>query len=188
MTEITRVPLQPLAKGSKSKLWLAAIVAVALGGGVAAAMRPQLVDVQTLHAGIGPSPTMADVALINYVGRLSNGTVFDQGQQMPMPLQGVIPGFAKALVQMQVGGKYLVHIPAKQAYGDHASAQIPANSDLTFEIELLKFANRAELEAQQRMMEQMMRQQAAGRAPGGAQGAPQGPEAGAPAGPDGAPQ
>jgi FKBP-type peptidyl-prolyl cis-trans isomerase FkpA len=84
-------------------------------------------------------------------------------------MQGVIPGFAKALAQTQAGGKYLVHIPAKLAYGDHAQGPIPANSDLTFEIEVLQFANRAELEAQQRMMEQIMRQQAAGK---GAQGAP----------------
>jgi FKBP-type peptidyl-prolyl cis-trans isomerase FkpA len=41
---------------------------------------------------------------------------------------------------------------------------IPANSDLTFDIEVLQFANRAELEAQQRMMEQMMRQQRRARA------------------------
>jgi FKBP-type peptidyl-prolyl cis-trans isomerase FkpA len=189
MTEITRVPLQPLAKGSKTKLWLAAFVAVALGGGVAAAVRPQLVDVQTLHAGTGGNPTPADVILINYVGKLSNGTVFDQAQRVPAQMQGVIPGFAKALAQTQAGGKYLVHIPAKLAYGDHAQGPIPANSDLTFEIEVLQFANRAELEAQQRMMEQIMRQQAAGKgAQGAPQGAPQGPDAGAPAGPDGAPQ
>jgi hypothetical protein len=31
MSEITRVPLQPVAKGSLGKLWLGAVVAVALG-------------------------------------------------------------------------------------------------------------------------------------------------------------
>jgi FKBP-type peptidyl-prolyl cis-trans isomerase FkpA len=163
MTEITRVPLQPLAKGSKSKLWLGAIVAIALGGGVAAAVRPTLVDVQTLQAGSGGNPTPADVVLVNYVGRLSNGTVFDQQKNAAMMMQGVIPGFTKALMQTQAGGKYLVHIPAKLAYGDHAAGPIPANSDLTFEIEVIQFANRAMLEQQQRMMEQIMRQQQAGK-------------------------
>jgi FKBP-type peptidyl-prolyl cis-trans isomerase FkpA len=54
-----------------------------------------------------------------------------------------------------------------------ARGPIPANSDLTFDIEVLQFANRAELEAQQRMMEQMMRQQGrrAGRRAAGADGA-----------------
>jgi FKBP-type peptidyl-prolyl cis-trans isomerase FkpA len=180
MTEITRVPLQPLAKGSKSKLWLGALVAVALGGAVAGAARPSLVEVKTIHPGVGGNPGMGDVVLINYVGRLSNGVVFDQQQRSPILMQGVIPGFAKALAQMQAGGKYVVHIPAKLAYGDRASPLIPANSDLTFDIEVMQFMNRAELERQQRMMEQMMRQQQ-----GAAQGAgapPQGADGAAPTG------
>lgn len=176
MTEITRVPLQPLAKGSKSKLWLGAILAVAFGGVVASAARPPLVDVKTLQAGTGGHPGINDVVLINYIGRLSNGVVFDQQQHAPILMQNVIPGFAKGLAQMQAGGKYVIHIPAKMAYGDRASPTIPANSDLTFDIEVLQFVNRAELEAQQRMMEQMMRQQQAGKgAPVGA--APQGGDA-----------
>ena len=172
MTEITRVPLQPLAKGSKSKLVLGVLVAVGLGAVVAGAARPALVDVQTLRPGTGGNPGINDVVLINYVGRLSNGTVFDQAQRVPAQMQGVIPSFAKALAQMQAGGKYVVHIPAKLAYGSVARGPIPANSDLTFDIEVLQFANRAELEQQQRMMEQMMRQQqgAKGAMPNGAQG------------------
>ena len=33
MTEITRVPLQPIKKGSLTKLWLGVAVAVLLGAG-----------------------------------------------------------------------------------------------------------------------------------------------------------
>ena len=43
-------------------------------------------------------------------------------------------------------------IPAKLAYGDKAAGPIPANSNLTFELEVIDFRNRAELEMQQRMM------------------------------------
>jgi FKBP-type peptidyl-prolyl cis-trans isomerase FkpA len=171
MTEITRVPLQPLAKGSKTKLFLGLMIALGLGGAVAGVARPAMVDVKTLQAGTGGNPTPADVILINYVGRLSNGTVFDKAEHVPAQMQGVIPGFAKALAQMQAGGKYEVHIPAKLAYGARANGPIPANSDLTFQIDVLQFANRAELEAQQRMMEQMMRQQQGRGAPQGAEGA-----------------
>jgi FKBP-type peptidyl-prolyl cis-trans isomerase FkpA len=160
MTEITRVPLQPLAKGSVSKVLLGTLAAVLLGGTVAIAAKPPLVGVKTLKAGDGPSPTVADLVMINYVGKLSNGTVFDQNKNVVMQLQGTIPGFAKALAQTQKGGKYLVKIPAKLAYGDKATGPIPANSDLTFEIEVIDFRNRAELEAQQRMMERMSHAQA----------------------------
>jgi FKBP-type peptidyl-prolyl cis-trans isomerase FkpA len=122
--------------------------------------------------------------MINYVGRLDNGTVFDQNKNVVMQMQGVVPGFAKALAQTQRGGKYLVKIPAKLAYGDKGVGPIPANSNITFDLEVIDFRNRAELEAQQRMMEQAMRGRGAAA---GAHGAPAGGPDGMPAGgPDGA--
>ena len=75
----------------------------------------------------------------------------------------MIPGFAKALVQMQRGGKYKVEIPAALAYGDKAVGDIPANTDLTFEIDLLDFKSRAEIEQQQRLMQQLQQMQGASR-------------------------
>ncbi|RVU05378.1 FKBP-type peptidyl-prolyl cis-trans isomerase [Novosphingobium umbonatum] len=177
MTEITRVPLQPLAKGSVSRIWLGSLAAVLLGGVVAVAAKPPLVGVKTLKAGEGPNPTAADLIMINYVGKLDNGTVFDQNKNVVMQMQGVVPGFAKALAQTQRGGHYLVKIPAKLAYGDKAVGPIPANSDITFDLEVIDFRNRAELEAQQRMMEQMMRAQGGGAAGHGAPAAEGSPEA-----------
>jgi len=172
MTEITRVPLQPLAKGSVSKVWLGTFAAILLGGTVAIAAKPPLVGVKTIKAGEGPSPTNADLIMINYVGKLANGTVFDQNKNVVMQLQGTIPGFAKALAQTQKGGKYVVKIPAKLAYGDKATGPIPANSDLVFDIEVIDFRNRAELEAQQRMMERLQHAQGGAGAPSADVGAP----------------
>lgn len=172
MTEITRVPLQPIAKGSLGKMWLGVIAAVAAAGGIAWAALPASVKVETLVAGKGASPTIEDVALINYKGTLEDGKVFDQANNAVLPLQGVVPGFTKALEQMQKGGKYKVEIPSQLAYGSKAVGPIPANSDLTFEIELIDFRNRAELEQQQRMMQQMQQMQGGhGGAPGGVPGA-----------------
>lgn len=160
MTEITRVPLQPIAKGSLSKLWLG-VFAAALGGAAIAGLgKPALVDVKTLTAGAGATPTTEDLVMINYKGRLANGTVFDQQNHSIMPVQGVVPGFAKALMQMQKGGKYVVKIPAKLGYGDHQVGPIPPNSDLVFDVELIDFHNRAEIERQQRMFEQLRQMQA----------------------------
>jgi FKBP-type peptidyl-prolyl cis-trans isomerase FkpA len=169
MTEITRVPLQPIAKGSLGKLWVGVAAALLAAGGIAWAALPPSVHVDTVVAGKGASPTMADVALINYKGTLPDGKVFDQAQFTPMPLDGVVPGFSKALLQMQKGGKYKVVIPSSLAYGEKGSGPIPPNTDLTFEIELLDFTTRENFEQQMRMMQQM--QQMQGGAPGGAQGA-----------------
>jgi FKBP-type peptidyl-prolyl cis-trans isomerase FkpA len=176
MTEITRVPLQPIARGALGKLWVGMAAVALAAGGIAWAAMPPAVDVQTLTAGSGPSPTRADVALVNYKGTLPDGKVFDQGQNAVFPLAEVVPGFTKALEQMQRGGKYRVHIPASLAYGDKQAGEIPPNTDLTFEVELLDFKSRAEIEQQMQMM-QMMQQ-------GGPQGLPPGagPEAGPPPG------
>ena len=56
MTEITRVPLQPIAKGSIGKLWLGVAAAIAVAGGLAFAAIPSSVVVDTIKAGSGPSP------------------------------------------------------------------------------------------------------------------------------------
>ena len=166
MTEITRVPLLPIAKGSMGRLWLGVAAAVLGGAAIAAAGNPPLVDVQTISPGTGPSPVGDDFVMINYTGRLANGVVFDSANRAVLPVQRVVPGFTKALEQMQAGGKYLVKIPARLAYGDKAVGPIPANSDLTFTLELLDFKTAAEIEQQQRMFEQLRAMQAAH--PGGA--------------------
>ncbi|MCE2843081.1 MAG: FKBP-type peptidyl-prolyl cis-trans isomerase [Novosphingobium sp.] len=180
MTEITRVPLQPIAKGALGKLWLGVAAAALAAGGLAWATLPKGVEVDVIKAGTGPSPTVADVVQINYKGMLENGKVFDQGERAVFPVEGVIPGFTQALEKMQKGGKYKVEIPSELAYGPQeqrnpqtGTVEIPANSDLVFEIELLDFKSRAEVEAQMRMMQQLQQQMQA-QGGGAAKGAPQG--------------
>ncbi|PLK26483.1 FKBP-type peptidyl-prolyl cis-trans isomerase [Novosphingobium sp. TH158] len=179
MTEITRVPLQPIAKGALGKMWLGVAAAVALGGGLAWATTRGYdtleggVQIITVKAGEGDSPKTSDVALINYKGMLKDGTVFDEGKQAPLPLQGVIPGFTTALSAMQKGGKYKIEIPAEQGYGENSTGPIPPNSDLIFEVELLGFMDFQQFQMQQAMMQmrqQQMQQQRGGK--GGSQGAP----------------
>jgi FKBP-type peptidyl-prolyl cis-trans isomerase FkpA len=179
MTEITRVPLQPIARGAIGKLWFGLLVVVVLGAVLAWVTIPRGqtltggVQLITLDAGEGASPGLEDVALISYKGTLDDGTVFDQNEQAPLPLQGVIPGFTTALQAMQKGGKYKVRIPADQAYGAQGQGPIPPNSDLNFEIELFDFVNFEQFQ-QQMMIQQMMQQQQQG----GGQPMPPGPPPG----------
>ena len=177
MTEITRVPLQPIAKGSLGKVWLGVAAIALAAGGVAWAALPPTVDVQVLTAGAGPSPTRADVALVNYKGTLPDGKVFDENKNAVFPLAEVVPGFAKALEQMQRGGKYRVEIPSELGYGDKQAGEIPPNTDLTFDVELIDFKSRAEIEQQMQMMQQMQQMQGGAGGPGGP-GAPGGPPPG----------
>ncbi|MBS0255447.1 MAG: FKBP-type peptidyl-prolyl cis-trans isomerase [Proteobacteria bacterium] len=179
MTEITRVPLQPLAKGSLRNLWLGVAVTIAAAGGLAIAAKPPMVEVRTVTPGkVEPgrdaSPSMEDVVVIDYIGKLANGTVFDRAEKAVLPLQGVVPGFSRALLQMQRGGTYLVKIPPKLGYGDRAVGPIPANSELTFEIKLIDFMNARQYQQQMMMIEQMRQMQGQQRGHGGPAGAPAG--------------
>ncbi len=80
---------------------------------------------------------------VNYVGKLDNGQVFDASSNHGQPFTftlgvgQVIPGWDQGLLGMKVGGKRTLVIPPEAAYGDRAIGSIPANSTLTFEVELL---------------------------------------------------
>ena len=194
MTEVTRVPLQPIAKGSLTKLWLGVIVALLVAAGVAWAAVPAGVKVTELTAGKGPTPEIGDVVFVKYTGMLDDGTEFDKWKPEPIP-PGIfpegsiflleegqlVPGFRQGLQEMQEGGKYRLEIPSELAYGDSATPTIPANSDLTFEVELMGFMSMEDAQAKMMAVQQAMQaqQQAqGGQSPGG--DAPSTPQQAAP--------
>ncbi len=183
MTEITRVPLRPVAKGSLLKLWLAVAAAVLIAAGVAWAAAPEGLEVETLIAGDGPSPQVGDVVFVEYVGNLPDGTEFDRSRPTPLPVEGVFPdgtpfpvtegatiaGFYEGLQRVQKGGTYLFEIPAEQAYGAEPppGSPIPADSDLSFEVKIIDFMSQAEFEQRLQTLQQMMQMQGLGApAPG----------------------
>ncbi len=79
----------------------------------------------------------------HYTGALvADGTIFqsslDGGQPISFGLNQVIKGWTNGVPGMKVGGKRRLVIPAEQAYGASSPASnIPANSDLVFDIELV---------------------------------------------------
>ena len=189
MTEVTRVPLQPIAKGSLMKLWLGVLIALLVAAGIAWAAMPKGLTVDTITAGEGPSPTIEDVVFLRYTGRLADGTVFDQTQEGGWPVPGIlpdgaalplgqmIPGFAEAVTQMQKGGSYEVFIPAEQGYGADVppDGPIPPNADLYFDITLVDFMSEEEAQQKYLSMLQILQEAEGGEGgPGlpGAAGAP----------------
>lgn len=138
---------------------------------------------QVIKKGEGPPPGDTDIALINYRGSLRDGKVFDQAQRAPLPVGGVVPGFAEALKLMPRGSTYKVWIPSALGYGDASpGAAIPANSLLIFDIDMIDFRSQAEVNAQIQAMRAQQAAQAQGM--GGAQGpGAQGMSQGIPGGP-----
>lgn len=194
---ITAVPLKPVKRSILVYLWVglavAALAAIWLAfqtpidssvgflshnarvAGVVTT--PSGLQYQAIKPGTGPAPTDDDVALINYEGRLLDGTVFDKSQQpTPMPVAGVVPGFSEALKLMQKGGKYRLWLKPSLGYGDKSPPGIPSRSTLVFDVELLEYIPMATYR-QIQQQQQMLQQQAApgaGTPPAGADGPPTG--------------
>jgi FKBP-type peptidyl-prolyl cis-trans isomerase FkpA len=98
---------------------------------------------RTVQAGEGPPITANDGVVIEYEGRLPDGTVFDTTEgkgPAPMIAGQVIPGFAEALQKMQKGGRYKIRIPSQLAYGatPPAGGPIPPNADLEFDVHVVQ--------------------------------------------------
>ncbi|WBM75165.1 FKBP-type peptidyl-prolyl cis-trans isomerase [Saprospira grandis] len=99
------------------------------------------IQYEVLTAGEGEKPTAESSVTTHYHGMLTNGTVFDssveRGQPATFPVGGVIQGWQEILQLMPTGSKWKVYIPSALGYGSQAVGNIPPNSILIFEIELL---------------------------------------------------
>lgn len=97
---------------------------------------------QVIQPGQGKKPSIKSKVLVNYEGRLLDGTVFDSSIAREQPLEfqvsKVIQGWAEGLQLMPEGAKYRLFIPAKLAYGEMGSGTIEPNSTLIFDMELLQ--------------------------------------------------
>jgi FKBP-type peptidyl-prolyl cis-trans isomerase len=102
-----------------------------------------------LTIGAGAEAKKGDRLQVHYVGTLKDGTRFDSNGAADQPFEfrlgagQVIKGWDEGLAGMKVGGKRKLIIPSDLAYGtkaikDATKVIIPANSELIFEVELLK--------------------------------------------------
>ena len=102
------------------------------------------ISMEELEVGLGDKPVEGDTVKVHYTGRLEDGSVFDSSYDRGKPFEyrlgagTVVKGWEEALPEMQVGGKYKVRIPPNKGYGAKPHGNIPANSVLVFEMELIK--------------------------------------------------
>ncbi len=97
-----------------------------------------------LKEGNGDEAVNGSRVTVNYTGWLTNGKKFDSSLDRNRPLEftlgnsEVIEGWEKGVLGMKVGEIRRLEIPSKMAYGEQDLGIIPPNSDLVFEVELLK--------------------------------------------------
>jgi FKBP-type peptidyl-prolyl cis-trans isomerase len=186
MTTVTAVPLQPVKRGYLIWLWLGIALACVSAYALARQGDPALVreargsGVVTTASGLqykilkpgaagAAKPTVSDVALVSYEGRLLDGSTFDKSQQpTPFPVApgATVPGFSEGLRLMPKGSKYRFWMKPALAYGAEEKRDptgkvvIPANSTLAFDVELIDFIPET-------VLRQMQQQQGVGGLPGG---------------------
>ncbi|PYB70525.1 peptidylprolyl isomerase [Pseudomonas sp. LB-090624] len=92
-----------------------------------------------LQAGTGAQPKPGGKVQVRYVGKLPDGSIFDQNQTPQwFSLDSVIEGWQLALPLMHAGAKWRLVIPSAQAYGAEGAGDLIAPyTPLVFEIELL---------------------------------------------------
>jgi FKBP-type peptidyl-prolyl cis-trans isomerase FkpA len=98
---------------------------------------------EDLQVGDGATAKSGDSVTVNYSGWLVDGTKFDssvdRGQTFDFTVGagGVIDGWDEGVVGMRVNGTRLLVIPPALGYGSTDYSSIPANSTLTFEVQLV---------------------------------------------------
>ena len=100
----------------------------------------EIVDVEV---GTGEEVKPGATITAHYTGALvKNGIIFqssfDFGDAITFGLDQVIKGWTHGVPGMKIGGTRRLVIPAEMAYGESSpSNNIPANSDLVFDIDLV---------------------------------------------------
>lgn len=90
--------------------------------------------------GNGGPVSINDTLVVNYKGTLLNGFVFDQTKDKPasFPLKRLIKGWQIGMLFCRQGGKIRLIIPSYLAYSIRNLGEIPPNSPLIFDVEVLE--------------------------------------------------
>ncbi len=100
----------------------------------------------TINNGAGDMPKDGDKVVVEYEGKLSDGTVFDKtepGNPITFDVNRLIPGFTEGLKMMKKGGTYRLIIPHTLAYGEKGiEGAIPGNATLDFKVTLVDIVSK----------------------------------------------
>ncbi len=94
--------------------------------------------------GTGAEVAVGSIVTVTYVGQLEDGSIFDASANhegtftFTLGKDPVIAGWEQGLIGMREGGTRVLVVPPELGYGSVDYGPIPANSTLTFTIELLK--------------------------------------------------
>jgi peptidylprolyl isomerase len=113
---------------------------VVLAGATTTASGLQYLEVV---AGSGAAPQIGDVISMQYIANLPDGTELGNTYKANKPVttvwgrKSLLPGWEEGIGLMKVGGKAKMVVPPELAFGADGSGQVPANTPIIIEVELL---------------------------------------------------
>jgi FKBP-type peptidyl-prolyl cis-trans isomerase FkpA len=99
---------------------------------------------EIIQEGNGEHPSPQANVTVRYKGYLTSGNVFDETtgtQTQKFDLPDLIEGWKIGIPLLSKGGKGIFIIPSSLGYGDMSLQNIPRNSVLVFEIQLVNFVD-----------------------------------------------
>ena len=158
----TATPIEPSQPLGKSTLYAVGLIALGAGALVAAIVLGVFAIVddgggesglfqttsglryKEIAVGVGPVPKPGDTVSVHYIGRLEDGTEFDNSFERGEPIEfvlgrgDVIPGWDEGVALMNMGDRFELIIPPELAYGATGQGQIPPNATLIFDMQLIR--------------------------------------------------
>jgi len=114
------------------------ILAYAATQGLTVTEDPSGIFYYIVNPGTGASPTASSTVRVNYVGRLTTGTIFVQTTNpVNIALSQVIKGWQYGLPLIKAGGTLRLLVPSSLGYGCTGFGTVPENSILDFSIDLI---------------------------------------------------
>ena len=105
---------------------------------------PSGLQYRVTQKGSGSKPLINDMVYVHYKLMLEDSTIIDNSYERGEPVSfkmgagQVIEGWEKGIGLLNEGDKAIMIIPPDLAYGERAVGEIPANSKLIFDVEVVK--------------------------------------------------
>jgi len=105
---------------------------------------PSGIQYRVTHRGDGNKPLINDMVYVHYRLLLEDSTLIDNSYDREEPVSfkmgagQVIQGWERGISLLNEGDKAIMIIPPDLAYGERAVGDIPANSTLIFDVEVVK--------------------------------------------------
>jgi len=95
------------------------------------------------NQGDGAQPELCDNVAVTFSGRLlSNGNEFDSAENpIRFRLLDLISAWQIGIPKLREGGSITLYVPSSLGFGDRSAGEIPPNSNLIFDVQLISVVN-----------------------------------------------